>query len=86
MAIVGLESIVQNKLLSVVGDPLYAGLIFIGFFVVLTYAIGTKSEGKFVILVPAAILTTAMIPAFAGIIGLVGGYVAFTAVMKLMNR
>lgn len=59
-----LETIMADGFMQVVGDPLFLGIIILGFFGALAMIQGTKLDGKLVIIVPAFILALSFFPPF----------------------
>jgi len=66
------------------GDPLFLGLLTIGFFAGFTMLQGTRLEAKIVVLVPALFLTLYFIPGLAVLIALGLATILYLAFTKFL--
>lgn len=78
-----LEEILAEGFLSVVGDPLFLGLILLGFFGALVFVQGTRLDGKLVVIVPVLLMSLLFLPPWLAIAFAIGmGVVVYLALTK----
>jgi predicted membrane protein len=86
MSLMGLESIINGGIMNIVGDPLMAGLLVLGFFVLFVLIQGTRLDAKIAIIVPAGILSLAFAPVLIVILGFAFGVILYLTFTKLTNK
>lgn len=82
----GIEELIYNGVMEIVGDPVFAGALVLTLFIVFTLLQGIRTDGKIVILVPAFILSLAFIPILALPVVLVVSAVLYLGIMKVLKQ
>ena len=77
---------IGNAVLNAVGDPVYLGLLTLGFFLGLVTLGGSPLDVKLLVLFSAAILAAQYIPVLAVVIALVFGYVVYWGLMRVIAK
>lgn len=81
-----LEQTMGDGFTQVTGDPLLAGLMFVGFFLAFTMLQGTRLEGKIVVILPVLFLSLIFMP-FMLVFAVIGAaFLAYLAVARAVNR
>jgi hypothetical protein len=82
----GLETMFSDGFTNTVGDPIFLGLILVGFLGAFVMLQGLRLDGKMLILVPALLLASAFIPFLPVLLGLALGFVLWLAISKMDAR
>jgi hypothetical protein len=81
------EELIYDGTLSVLGDPIYLGMLVLVFFVGFVILQGVNNTAaKGAIIFPAVLLATAFIPFGALLIGIFIGFVLYLALMKIVGK
>jgi hypothetical protein len=81
-----LEALIANGMLSLVGDPIFIGLLVAIFFTAFVIMQGLKIDGKLLGIGGGLILAAVFIPGFIIIIGLAMAFILYKAIMKLIGK
>ncbi len=81
-----LEAFIGNGMGQVVGDPIFLGLLVLGFLGGFVLLQNTRFDAKLLVIVPAMLLAMAFIPILPLLFGLVCGFIGYLVVTKLENR
>jgi hypothetical protein len=81
-----IEQSIADGFTQVTGDPLLAGLMFVGFFLAFVMLQGTRLEGKIVVILPVLFLSLTFIPILLvfAVIGAAG--ISYLAITRAVNR
>jgi len=81
-----METWMGDGFAQTVGDPIFLGIMIIGFFFGFTMLQGLRLDAKLLILVPAVILAFPFIPFLPLVLGLICAFVVYLAFTKMDNR
>lgn len=83
----GLETVMYNGMLSLVGEPIFIGFVILAVIAGWVMVAGFRLDAKLLGIVPAIILAAAFIPPFMLLLGGLGiAAVLYYALMKFMRR
>ena len=80
------ETWVGDSMTSVVGDPLFTGLLILAFFGMISIVGQTRLDGKLAILLPACILAMAFIPFLRVLFILFCSGILYLGISRFINR
>jgi hypothetical protein len=81
-----LEQIFADGFIGLVGDPVFLGLMIIGFFGAMVFVQGTRLDGKLAVFVPAFILSMVFVPFLAVFFALGISTILYFAFTKFTNK
>ena len=82
-----LEAVFYNGMLSLVGEPILIGFVVLALFAGWVMVAGFRLDAKLLGIVPAIILASVFMPAFALLLGgLALAGIVYYALMKFMRR
>ncbi|MDD3906562.1 MAG: hypothetical protein PHS46_08615 [Candidatus Omnitrophica bacterium] len=84
--LIELENWAGDGFAQTVGDPIFMGILLLGFFFGFTMLQGLGFSGKLLILVPVAILAFPFIPFLPVFLGLVCAFILYLALAKMDNK
>jgi predicted membrane protein len=83
----GLEAVVYNGMLSLVGEPIFLGFLVLSLFGLWVMVASFRLDAKMLGIVPAIIMAAAFMPIFVLVLGgLALGGILYFGVMKFMRR
>lgn len=80
---VPLEQSVQCTMIHTAGDPAFLGLMLLGFFFGIVFLMNLRMDAKMAILVPAGILSIAVLPWIPIVLGLCLTFICYLAWVKI---
>jgi hypothetical protein len=81
----GFFDYMATSIMGVIGDSTIAGLIVLTFFVGSAILQPSKLDAKLVIIVPAVILATALIPWWASVLAILGGLFFGRVILRIWS-
>lgn len=81
-----IEAALANGMLGIVGDPLYTGLLVLGFFAGFVILQNTSLPLKVLIITGAAFLASAFIPFLGLITALATSALLYAGIMRVVNK
>lgn len=81
-----LEQFISTGFQQVLGNNIWIGMVFVGFFVAFVLMQKSSMESKAVILIPVSMLAIIFIPWLFIIVGLVCGFLVMGAIQKLQQQ
>jgi len=83
-----LENWMGDGFATVIGDPIFMGLMILGFFFGFVMLQGTRLDAKLLVLVPVALLAAPFFPAqvFMILLGLACAFILYLALAKMDNK
>lgn len=81
-----IEDMIGSGLATTTGDPVFLGLLFLGFFVGILVVNNASGDIKILVLIPVAVLSVVFMPFLLTPIVLIGGIMFALALIKFVNR
>ena len=81
-----LEQFISEGFMRLLGNNIWVGMVFVGFFVAFVLMQRSSLESKAVILIPVSMLAVIFIPWLFIITGLIAGFLVMGAIQKLQQQ